>query len=198
MTKRKKRILLWSWILVGIPLIWSSGVAISIIREGTLNPDARADAAIVLGAAVWDTEPSPVFAARIDHAIQLFERRHVKWLIFTGGKAEGDRVSEAEAAQNYALSKGVPQSAILLEDKSTSTCENLSNSRRFLQELHATGAVIVSDPYHMRRAGMLADKIGIPHQMSPTPTSRYQSFGTKAEQLSREAYYVTRLLLTGN
>jgi uncharacterized SAM-binding protein YcdF (DUF218 family) len=197
MTKRKKkRILLWSSVLLGMPLIWSIGVAVAIVCAGAPNPEAHADVAIVLGAAVWDTEPSPVFAARIEHAVGLYQRGQVKQIVFTGGRAEGDRLSEAEAARNYALGKGVPLSAIYLETTSTSTLGNLSNANRIMQRLGMRAAVIVSDPYHLLRAGMIADRIGIVHELSPTPTSRYQSLGTRASQLSRETYYVTRLLLT--
>ncbi|RYG48691.1 YdcF family protein [bacterium] len=199
MTKRKKkRILLGLSILVGTLLVWNAGVAVAISRAGAPNPEARADVAIVLGAAVWDTKPSPVFAARIDHAIWLFERGQVKQLVLTGGRAEGDRLSEAEAAQEYALAKGVPQSAIYLETTSTNTYGNLSNANRIMRSLGARTAVIVSDPYHLLRAGMIADQLGIVHGLSPTPTSRYKTFGTKAGQLSREAHYVTRFLLAGN
>jgi uncharacterized SAM-binding protein YcdF (DUF218 family) len=55
----------------------------------------------------------------------------------------------------------------------------------------------VSDPYHLLRAGIHADRLGIEHALSPTQTSRYRGFGAKASQISRETYYVTRLLLTG-
>jgi uncharacterized SAM-binding protein YcdF (DUF218 family) len=152
--RKKKRILLWSSILLGIPLIWNIGVAIAIVRAGALNPKAHGDVAIVLGAAVWDATPSPVFAARIDHAIWLFERRQVKRLVFTGGRAEGDRFCEAEAAEDYALAKGIPRSAIYLETTSTSTHGNLSNANGIMQRLGVRTAVIVSDPYHLLRAGI--------------------------------------------
>ncbi|RYG32895.1 YdcF family protein [bacterium] len=199
MTKRKKkRILLGASILLGVPVVWSIGMAIAIVHAGSPNPGARADVAIVLGAAVWDKKPSPVFAARIDHAIWLFKRGQVKRLFFTGGRAKEDRLSEAEAARDYALAKGVPQSAIRLETTSTSTYQNLSNANRIMRPLGVRTAVIVSDPYHSLRAGMIAGQIGIAHDLSPTPTSRYKSFGTKAGQLLRETYFATRFLLTGN
>lgn len=199
MTKRKKKgILLWSSILVGMPLVWNIGMALAIVRAGAPNPEGRADVAIVLGAAVWDTEPSPVFAARIDHAIWLFERGQVKRLLFTGGRSQGDRLSEAQAAQDYALAKGVSQSAISLEMTSTSTYGNLSSAKGVMRASGMRTAVIVSDPYYLLRGGMIADKIGIVHALSPTPTSQYRSFGAKAGQLSREMYYATRFLWTGN
>lgn len=112
-------------------------------------------------------------------------------IVFTGGRAEGDRLSEAEAARDYALAKGIPRSAICLETTSTSTHGNLSNANGIMQRLGMRTAVIVSDPYHLLRAGMIADRIGIAHELSPTPTSRYKTFGMKASQLSRESYYIT-------
>jgi len=152
MTKRNKRIRRWSSILLGVLVTWIIGVAIAVVRSGAPNPQARADVAIVLGAAVWDDAPSPVFAARIDHAVWLFHRGQVKWLVFTGGRAEGDRLSEAEAARDYAVDKGVPRRAIHLETTSTSTRENLVNASRIVARLPARTAVIVSDPHHLLRA----------------------------------------------
>lgn len=179
-------------------MIWCAGVAIAIVRAGDLNPDGRADVAIVLGAAVWTDKPSPVFAARIDHAVTLYKQGRVKTIIFTGGKAEGDRLSESDAAKAYALSKGISQDDITCEETSTSTHGNLANSRVIMQRLNLQRALIVSDPYHLLRAGILADRLQIEHELSPTPTSRYQSFGAKSGQLSREVYFVTRLLVTGD
>lgn len=198
MTKRRKRILVWSSALVGVPLIWFTGVAVAIVRAGASNPDGRADVAIVLGAAVWDDKPSPVFAARIDYAVTLFKEGRVKGIIFTGSRAEGDRLSESRAAKEYALAKGVPESATYCEETSTSTKGNLVNAKGILHRLGMRKALIVSDPYHLLRAGMIADQVGIDHELSPTPTSRYQSFGAKSSQLSREVYFVSRLLLTGS
>ena len=184
--------------ILGVPVIWCAGVAIAIARAGTPHSVSHADVAIVLGAAVWNDKPSPVFAARIDHAVTLFKNGHVKAIIFTGGRADGDRLSESQAATNYALAKGVPKLAIFGEETSTSTYGNLANAKGIMRGLGLREALIVSDPYHLLRAGMIADQIGLEHDLSAIPTSRYESFGAKASQLSRETYFVTRLLLTGN
>ncbi|RYG45731.1 YdcF family protein [bacterium] len=129
MTKRnKKRMLLWSSTLGGIALAWHAGTAVAIARASRPNPGAHADVATVLGAAVWDTRPSTVFAARLDHGAWLFERGQVEQLVFMVGRAEGDRLSEGEAARDYALAKGVPPSAISWETTSASTLGNLSNA----------------------------------------------------------------------
>jgi uncharacterized SAM-binding protein YcdF (DUF218 family) len=151
----------------------------------------------VLGAAVWDDEPSSVFAARIDHAVALYQRGQVKRIIVTGGLAEGDSLSEGEAAKQYAIKHGVPSDAILVESQSKSTRENLSNAQRIMGENGLRAAVIVSDPYHLLRAGMHAERLNIQHVLSPTETTRYVGFSAKSGQLVRETYYVTRLLLIG-
>jgi uncharacterized SAM-binding protein YcdF (DUF218 family) len=198
MTKRKKRILVWTFALLGVPIIWCAGVAIAIVRAGEPNSSRRADIAIVLGAAVWGDKPSPVFAARIDHAVTLFKNGQVKGIIFTGGRADGDRLSESRTAAEYAVARGVPRRAIYCEEVSTNTYGNLENAKGILQRLGLRKVLIVSDPFHLLRAGMIADRLAIEHELSPTPSSRYVSFGAKASQVSREIYFVTRLLLKGS
>jgi uncharacterized SAM-binding protein YcdF (DUF218 family) len=197
MSRRKKRIIFWSSVVLGATLLWSTVVAIAITYEGRSNPDATGDVAIVLGAAVWTDKPSPVFQARIDHAILLFEKGQVGHLLFTGGLADGDELSEAEAAKRYAVERGVPESAILMEEESRTTHENLSNAKREMKRRGLRSAVIVSDPFHMLRAGMLADRIEMEHVESPTETSRYKGIGTQGEQVVREVYFVSRVLITG-
>ena len=70
------------------------------------------DAAIVLGASIWGDKPSPVFKARIDHAINLHQQGKVKYLVFTGAIGKGERFAEAKIAKNYALGQGVKLSLI--------------------------------------------------------------------------------------
>ena len=119
-------------------------------------------------------------------------------LIFTGGLGEGDSLSEGEAARRYAIDKGIPDDAILVESQSTSTAENLAGALRLMDSVGLRSAVIVSDPYHLRRAGMIARRLDLPHVCSPTETTRYTGFFSKTRQLSRETYYITKLLVTGN
>ena len=149
----------------------------------------KADVAIILGAAAYNGEVSPVFRERIDHGITLYQERYVDRLIVTGGRAEGAKESEAAAARDYLLSQGIPEEAVLLEEESTITQENLENSRVIMEENGFETAVIVSDPLHMKRAMLLAEDAGINAYSSPTPTSRYVSLRTKIPFLARETFY---------
>ncbi len=195
LSRKQKRFTLWA--IICLPVVWAVSLAVLISLAGRLNPDARGDVAIVLGAAVWDDEPSPVFAARIDHAVDLWEYGQVDRIIFTGGLAEGDSLAESEAASAYAQSQGVPASAILIETESTSTIENLRFAQSVMERSNLERAVLVSDPHHMRRAHLMANRLGIEHELSPTPTSRYKSLGKKTEQLFREMYFTTQFVLAG-
>lgn len=154
-----------------------------------------ADAAVVMGATVFRNRPSPVFRERINHAINLYRQGLVRYLIFTGGLAGNDELAESEAARNYAIAQGVPEEHIFIETASNNTCLNLVEAKRIMDENELEQALIVSDPLHMKRALWLADSIGMNAESSPTPTSRYESFGRKARFLLREVYSYSAYLL---
>jgi vancomycin permeability regulator SanA len=77
--------------------------ALRIWEQGERDERRPADAIVVMGAAQYDGRPSPVFAARIDHAIDLYRAGVAPRLVVTGGKAEGDRTTEAATARAYAI-----------------------------------------------------------------------------------------------
>lgn len=150
----------------------------------------HADAAIVLGAAEWNGKPSPVYEQRILHGISLFQEEKVDKLIFTGGKGTGSDFSEAEAGRNFAIEQGVPAHAILIENESQVTQENLRNAKSLVDQQGLESVVLVSDPYHMKRASLLAEYVGLDAQPSPTPTSAYQTNETKIPFFIKEVVYV--------
>ena len=130
-----------------------------------------ADAIVVLGAAQYDGAPSPVFEARLQHAVELFHRGIAPVLVVTGGKLPGDRTTEAAAARAYALANGVPDEAILVEDAGRTTLESLTAVAALLRDRGLTSAVFVSDRTHMLRVLRIAQDQGIAAFGSPTTTS---------------------------
>jgi uncharacterized SAM-binding protein YcdF (DUF218 family) len=139
----------------------------------TGNRDDRqdADAIVVLGAAQYNGRPSPVFRARLDHAVDLYEAGIGRYLVMTGGKAVGDRTTEAAAARAFAMARGVPASAILVEDRGRTTLESLHTVATLLREHDLSSAVFVSDRTHMLRVLRIARDQGIAAYGSPTATS---------------------------
>lgn len=176
-------------------LLWLCAVAGYIVWVGERDQAAAADVIIVLGAAAYDARPSPVFEERIRHGIDLYQRGLASRIIFTGGFGTGARFSESQVAQRYALRRGVPAQAILIETQSRTTRQNLQHAAALMGENHLRRAIIVSDPLHMARALRLARELQIDALGSSTPTSRFRSFDTRWRFLLQEVYFFHRDLL---
>jgi len=150
---------LWGWSVVSV-------------YAASRRDDARpAEAIVVLGAAQYVGRPSPVLKARLDHAIVLWHRKLAPRLIFTGGQGRGDTTSEAAVARNYALKRGVPDSAILMESHGRTTAESMHAVAALMHERGLERVILVSDPFHMQRLTIIARRNGLEAYGSPTTTS---------------------------
>jgi len=178
-------------------LVWISLMGWSILAAGQESSAENADAAIILGAAVYGAEPSPVFEERIRHGVALYKAKRVRKLVFTGGYGNGSQFAEAEVARAYAVKEGIEEKDIFTETVSRTTKANLVEARRLLKENSVTSALVVTDPLHMKRALRMASDLSIAASPSPTPTSRYRSWRTKSGFLLREIYFYHVYLLTG-
>lgn len=167
----------------------------NIYYEGTLTSSTHADAAIVLGAAVWEDQPSPVFRERINHAVQLYKEEKVSSIIFTGGVGSGKKYSESEIAKIYAVQHGIPDKHIFVETVSKTTFQNLYYAKRIGDANHFSRFLIVSDPLHMKRARMMADDLSLDAQTSPTSTSLYKGVNTQLNFAFQEARLIIRHIL---
>ncbi|HZE08883.1 MAG TPA: YdcF family protein [Gemmatimonadaceae bacterium] len=149
------------WLVsAGAVLLWSS------------RDEARpAQAIVVLGAAQYAGRPSPVLRARLDHALDLWNRHLASLLILTGGTGTGDTTSEAAVGRAYAVRHGVPDTAILVENEGRTTSESMRAVAGMLEVRGLQSALLVSDPFHMLRLRILARRFGITPYTSPTQTS---------------------------
>jgi uncharacterized SAM-binding protein YcdF (DUF218 family) len=115
--------------------------------------------AIVLGAAVWPGgEPSPALRRRAEKAAALYLSGAVGGIVATGGIGDHPP-SEARAIRAVAGDLGVPDSAVILEETSTTTLENLANARALLPKENPV--IIVSDIWHLPRAWLTARRLGV-------------------------------------
>ncbi|MBD2728649.1 YdcF family protein [Nostoc sp. FACHB-892] len=185
----KKWLILVTVALISALLLAIASTASSIYLYGSSTNNIKADAAIVLGAAVWGQEPSPVFRERINHAINLYKNGSVKRIIFTGGVGESNEPAEAIVGKNYAIAQQVKAADIFTETESRTTHQNLKNALEVANAHQLTKFLIVSDPLHMKRAVLMARGLGMDAHSSPTPTTRYRSFQSQIEFLSRETYF---------
>jgi uncharacterized SAM-binding protein YcdF (DUF218 family) len=181
--------------LVSALIVTFLATAHSIYTYGNQNQHRQADAAIVLGAAVWGDKPSPVFRERINHAINLYKNGDVRTIIFTGGVGESNEPAESIVGKHYAIAHGVNKADILTETESRTTQQNLKNAQKVALSHQLTNFLIVSDPIHMKRSVSMARDLGMDAYSSPTPTTRYQSLNSKLEFLLRETYFYFVYLL---
>jgi uncharacterized SAM-binding protein YcdF (DUF218 family) len=156
--------------IVALLVIWVLTM-VQIVITGRRDEARPAAAIVVLGAAQYVGRPSPVLRARLDHAIDLWRRGLAPMLIVTGGRGEGDTTSEAAVSRRYAIRRGVPDSAIVLENTGRTTRESLRGVAAIMSGKPRRDVILVSDPFHMLRLAILARRFGLEPLTSPTRTS---------------------------
>ena len=148
----------------------------------------RADAIVVLGAAQYDGDPSPVFAGRLDHAALLYEQGRAAPVLVLGAGQPGDRFTEAEAGRTYLMDKGVPADAIIPVPEGHTTFESLEAAAPVMRDAGMDSAFLVSDPWHNARVERMADDLGIDGHASATWHSAATSQETRFEGYVRETF----------
>ncbi|MEP6706787.1 MAG: YdcF family protein [Pyrinomonadaceae bacterium] len=184
-----RKVMFISTFIIAPALLLVLLVALRIYTYGNKVVDVKADAAIVLGAAVWGNEVSPVFRERINHALELYRAGKVRKIIFTGGQGNKDEMTEAAEARQYAIKNGIPARDILIEERSHTTYENVVNAKQLADANGLKKVLIVSDPLHMRRAVTMAGDVGLDAYPSPTPTTKYQGWRSQMVSLADETYH---------
>ncbi len=149
-------------------MLWAAGVAL-IVYAGSHPVLHTADAIIVLGAAQYNGRPSPVYRARIDHALLLWRQGLAPRVIFTGGVGIGDTLSEGEVGRQYAIKNGVPDSVVLVERMGVTSAESVGAAAALMHADGLHSALVVSDSYHMLRVELLARRAGIKPYRAPAP-----------------------------
>jgi len=143
---------------------------VSVLTVSRQDQARRAPAIVVLGAAQYNGKPSPVLKARLDHAARLYADSVAPLIVLTGGIAEGDRTSEAEAAAAY-LAQSVPAPVLVVLPSGRTTDESIVAAAEWCRGYAITEVVVVSDPFHMLRVRLEARRQGLTAWTSPTRTS---------------------------
>jgi uncharacterized SAM-binding protein YcdF (DUF218 family) len=134
---------------------------------GQLDRAQPADAIVVLGARVYPpARPGPALTRRTYHAVALYQRGLAPVIICSGGLGPVPP-TEAEAACRLAASLGVPPEALLLEARSHSTEENALYTAELMAAHGWNSVIVVSDGFHLYRAGLLFAHAGLTPHPSP-------------------------------
>ncbi|GCF92931.1 membrane protein [Enterococcus florum] len=178
----------WSLTLLTIPtmilvyffIVFWNFLSISFIYQ--LNaPKLNQDYVIVLGAGLSNGETvSPLLAKRIERAIAFYWKQSRETLsppkfIMSGGQGADEKIPEAAAMKTYAVEQGIPAEEILMESQSTTTLENMRFSKEIMDREKPEGyqAIFASNNYHIFRAGMYADQVGLKADGIGAKTAKY-------------------------
>ena len=172
-----------------------SAVTLGFVFQGSLgDPELDCAYIIVLGCGVNGTVPSLSLRERIDAAYAYLDAHPDTICVVSGGQGPGEDMTEAACMFRELTAMGIAPERILQEGRSTSTAENLRFSIEVI-ESH-TGSIpteigIVSSEYHLFRASLMAEDLGLTPYGIPGTTSW---FTLRANYFLREIagvwYYV--------
>lgn len=192
--KRHKLVLIVVLSLVSALLVgagfWCHWVYAQIQIYAQQDQAAPADAIGVLGAAEYDGRPSPVYRARLDHALVLYHRGIAPLIITLGGPG-GDQYNEGSVGADYLISKGVPEQDIIAETESRNTEES---ARRISVLARVNGLhrlVIVSDGTHLFRIHAICAADGLNVLTSPRPRTAGEDESQDATRILHEMFAYT-------
>lgn len=159
-----------------VALYWlATFVDVWLTSRRDYDPDAFVGdsprAAVVLGAAQYNGEPSPVLRSRLDTAAELYERGDVDLVVVTGGGQADDLTTEAKTGYDYLRESGIPDGRLRLEVQGASTYQSLAATARFLRQEAVVDVVLVTDRYHVKRSILIAEEVGLRPVVSPTAKS---------------------------
>ena len=163
----KKTILRITAALLAVILLAIAVPAGLILSAFSGRGEPGGEVLIVLGTTVNGTEPSPMLRQRLDAALEYLNTYPESVCIVTGGKGDEHNLSEAQCMFNYLTAAGIDAARITMEDRATSTVENLQNVRKML----STNEVdILSSDFHLYRAGLIARDAGFSATLIPAKT----------------------------
>jgi uncharacterized SAM-binding protein YcdF (DUF218 family) len=173
-----------------------TSTALAIWWNARQDSRPASDAIVVLGSAQYNGVPSSIFAARLEHAIALYEDGVAPMIVTVGGKASGDQFTEAEAGRDYLANSGIPADALLAVPEGVDTLESMRVVSAAFDEHGWSSAVLVTDPWHAMRAERMAEDAGMTAESSPTRQGpAVQTRATQFRYILREtaAYLLYRV-----
>ncbi len=134
-------------------------ITFQVITTGMQRDTSSCDQLLILGAQVEGDSPSASLKYRLDASLEYLELYPDTTVIVSGGKGDGEDISEARCMADYLMDHGIDEDQIILEDQSTSTQENLEYSQKYFQ---GNKTIVISNSFHMYRVKKIAESLDIP------------------------------------
>jgi uncharacterized SAM-binding protein YcdF (DUF218 family) len=142
-------------------------VSVRIERQSTRDEARQADVILVLGAAEYRGRPSQVLRARLEHALELYQKKLAPLVLTTGG-AGGDPVfTEGGVGRSYLIGRGVPPESIIVETEGETTVESTAMAGEIMRRMGLRSVIVVSDGYHIYRVKRMLQFRGLAVYGSP-------------------------------
>ncbi|MDP9776450.1 uncharacterized SAM-binding protein YcdF (DUF218 family) [Nakamurella flavida] len=183
------------FLVVAVLVVAGTVVHIEVVAQRDQRDPAAA--IVVLGAAQYDGDPSPVFAARLDHAAELYRAGVAAHVVTVGGGQQGDATTEGAAGREYLLAAGLPADAVVAVGSGEDTLLSLRDAAPTLRDRGWTSVVLVTDPWHAARAALMAGDLGMDVQVSSVQQGPSLADGVQARYVLRETLGVLFYRLTG-
>ncbi|MGD0497225.1 MAG: YdcF family protein [Bryobacteraceae bacterium] len=145
--------------------------SVRIERQSARDEARPADVILVLGAAEYRGRPSPVLRARLDHALELYNRKLAPRIMTTGGAGGELLYTEGAVGRSYLIGKGVPAEAIVVETEGESTVHSTALAGEIMRRMGLRSAIVVSDGYHVYRVKKILESTGLAAYGSPRKDS---------------------------
>lgn len=150
-------------------------VAREIRVQSTVDEVQHSDVIVVLGAAEYRGKPSPVFEARLNHALFLYRQQWAPRILTTGGAGGDPTFTEGEVGRAYLSSHDIPSEAILTETEGSSTVESTVAAAEIMRRMNLRSCIVVSDGYHIYRVKKMLESQGIKVYGSPRPAQPHDT-----------------------
>ena len=140
-------------------------ILMNIYVTKDINNVKTVDTMIILGAKVNRDGVSKTLKLRLDKAIEYYNKDKDINIIVSGGQGKDEVMTEALAMKNYLLENGVDEKNIILENKATTTLENIIFSKEIMEDLNlGNRALIITSDYHLFRGRFIASILGIDNE----------------------------------
>lgn len=161
-SKAGKKILIILYILLAVSILYAAVVSTVMAATAHISPKEELSTVVVLGCKVNGTSPSKSLYRRLLAAEEYLKSNPQVSCVVSGGKGYNEGISEAQCMYNFLTENGIDENRIFMEERSTSTDENLRFSMQVIKDNNLPSTItIVTDGYHQLRANIISDKNGI-------------------------------------
>ena len=170
-------------VIIAVPLY-----AVAVTWHAAHNPLIRnGDVIVVLGAAQLDGRPGEVLQARLDEAKRIYDLGLAPRIITVGAGAPGDRTTEAASGKYWLTTNGIKSKNVTALEVGRDTWVSTENYVKFMKLKKMKDVIIVTDPFHCRRAMTMANDLGVTATCSPVQTGPNSLENSGKRYLIREA-----------